>query len=130
MRRILLLLALLLTPLHLEATSSRAELLKGDQVTISAYLFNDGAEATQGEIGIVAPPGFVLEHAENTSGVILPGCALHASFTYRVLASPGLYTFVVSGGESSVPVTIRVGPVVAPPAVWRRHRVWFPVFRA
>ena len=130
MQRILLLLVLLLSPLHLEATSSRSELLKGDQVTISAYLFNDGAEAEQGTLSISPPPGFALERAEGVSGVILPFSALHASFTYRVLALPGLYTFVVSDGGSSVPVVLRVGPIVAPPAVWRSHLVWFPVFRA
>lgn len=107
-------LLLLLSPLHLEADATRAELVRGDTFTIDAYLFNDGLTPTRATFDIVGPPGFELIDAPQEGDVreIAPGGAAHARFRYRVLdvASKGLARFVVSGGGQTSVVTIRVGP--------------------
>jgi hypothetical protein len=124
-------------PLHLEADASRQEVLRGDIVTIDAYLFNDGTTPVQGVLGIRGPAGFELVQATPASIVtIAPGRAIHAKFGYRVLASAphGLATFVVVAfGDddadlplAQVPVVVRIGPVEWPPP---RRSVYLPIVR-
>jgi hypothetical protein len=125
-------------PLHLEATTTRSEFLAGDQFTVDAYLFNDGATPQLASLAIQAPPGFDLIRVAppiTQTATIAPGRALRESWTYRVKATPGLYYFAVLAFDDkaiwtglAAPVTIRVGPVKAPPAQYRPHRVYFPAF--
>jgi hypothetical protein len=99
-------------PLHLEADASRQEVLRGDIVTIDAYLFNDGTTPVQGVLGIRGPAGFELVQATPASIVtIAPGRAIHAKFGYRVLASAphGLATFVVVAFEWRCRAAARAG---------------------
>lgn len=115
--------------LRLQATTTRTEFLAGERVTIDAYLFNDGDAPASGTVTIAAPAGFeALTHA-TASGEIAPGRALSLHTTYRVVATPGLYTFVVAGGGRNADVTIRVGPVVAPRAQGPGVRVYLAAIR-
>lgn len=132
MRRLLPLLILLLLlqsvpPLRLEASTARSEFLAGDRFTVSAYLFNDGSQAADGDITVTAPKGFEPLSAQQAAGDIPAGRAMQLNSSYRVASAvPGLYTFTVASRGQTVAVVIRVGPVRAPPAV--RH-VYLPLVR-
>lgn len=117
--------------LRLEASTARSEFTAGDRFTVSAHLFNDGIVLQDGSITIAAPAGFVALSPEQTSGQIAPGRALGASFSYQVAATApkGLARFVVIGGGQVQIVTIRVGPIVAPPARGYVWRVYLPAVR-
>lgn len=105
---------------HLEAVIDRSEFMRGDTVMIDCFLFNDGDTAAPGLILVTAPAGFVPLGVIGARGDIEPGRALRLDARYLVAddAEKGLHTFVVRGGGQVRRMTIRVGPVVAPPA-WR-----------
>ena len=131
---LLLLLILLVIPvaaapqLHLEASTTRSEFVQGDRFTIDAKLFNDGDQATSGSIQVTAPEGFAALSPSAVSGEIPAGRALELNSSYQVAAQVGLHTFQVSGGGQRVAVVIRVGPVVAPPALFPGTRIYLPAF--
>lgn len=133
MRALLLLSLILLAQpapqLRLQATTTRTEFVRGERVTIDAYLFNDGDAPASGTLTIAAPLGFVALTSATTSGEIAPGRALTLHATYRVVAVPGLYTFVVTGGGQRATVAVRVGPVVAPRAQGPGWHVYMPAIR-
>lgn len=115
-------------PQSLHATASRSEFVRGDLLTISAYLFNDSAAPVIGQITITAPAGFVALTAQSSTGTVAPGRALHADFRYRIAqdAPKGVARFVVRSGGMVRVVTIRVGPIESRPP-WRR--VWLGMVR-
>jgi len=127
--RVLLLLLFLLSPLHLEASTTGTEFVAGDKFTISAHLFNDGSTPTPALLFVTAPPGFEALGETGARGEIEPGGHLSLNASYEVGdVTPGLYTFLVQGGGQSTRVVIRIGPVVAPPAA--RPPIYLPVWRA
>lgn len=122
-------------PLHLEATSRRSEFVRGDIVTIDAYLFNDGTAPAIATLGIRGPAGFELVQASPAlTTTIAPGRASSASFGYLVLqaTTKGLATFVVVALDDAeqptqeVAVVVRIGPLEWPPP---RRSVYLPVAR-
>lgn len=115
-------------PLALQATVGRSEFVRGETLTISAYLYNDSAAPVIGQIWVAAPPGFVALTTQTITGTVAPGRALHADFRYRVAsdAPKGLARFVVRSGGMVRVVVVRVGPIESRPP-WRR--VWLGIVR-
>lgn len=124
----LLVLLIQTTPIALQASTARSEFVRGEQLTISAYLFNDSGVPLAGQITVAAPPGFVALGAESTAGQIEAGRALRLDARYRIAddAPKGLARFVVRSGGMVREVWVRVGPIESAPP-WRR--LWLGMVR-
>jgi len=138
---LLLLLLCLATPvraapeLHLSAWTVRSEFLAGERFTIAARLFNDGDQAIVASVLIEDDGTFArLPPRYDKPPAIFPKSSTPFHFHYQVLETTpkGLHTFTVHvwpTGETKT-ITIRVQPVVAPPAAWHGYNLFFPVLRA
>lgn len=109
-------LLLLLSPLSLDVWVSRSVVVSGDQITISAYLFNDGSAPLPATIAIDAPPGFLPLSPQTITGDIPPGGVLELHASYQVAAQPGPARFLIRGGGQTRALAIGVCCVEAPPA--------------
>jgi hypothetical protein len=120
--------------LRLSASITRTEYMTGERFTITTHLFNDGDEAIRAGVLIADDGTFArISPPYDKPPTVLPGRSVPFRFTYQVLGSTprGLHMFTVwsSIGGQAQQITIRVQPVVAPPAQVGPRRVYLAVFR-